>query len=531
MKDTENTGARHAKLSERRFGKKAAAAEESSLIEMPTLTPKEFKRRVQEAAKQAEEQAEKESVLVELPTRSPEEIEARMRELAEAEKESTLVETPTLSPREFKRRVQEAARQAEEQAAAESVLIEITTPEPPPQEKRRFFRKKTAAAAGDATLIDFSVPFAKSAEAAAQKSALMTDAETANDPAAIPEGIGHYPSIDRLRTLLMLPMCITLFGFPTMVGGLLKTFCGFSWIAYFLLSGFLVLREPEGRSERIVRSIKRSALVFGILTVAYFAISFLLDSSILVYCTDLRFWFNFLVMNVWQFSVGGAIWYVQALLYAYIILYFLNKWNLLKYDWLIAAILIAFTVITGELSGLLPWSVAGYTYVPGNFFTRALPYILLGGILYKNIKALAAVPRFVYKLGLFVGLFLVFAEILVLGIFNKVGYYGHLIGMPVTALSCCMLALQNDSPDPGFEAKLGINRWHTCFMYYFCHPVGMILTLLLLVLFGEALPLWLLDCVGIFTFVICFLLAWPAARIGRAREKEAPSAAAMPKAE
>ncbi len=85
----------------------------------------------------------------------------------------------------------------------------------------------------------------------------------------------YYPGLERLRLILMLLMCIRLFGFPTAIGGWVEQFCGFVPIAFYILSGYLVLRESEHRSKRIVRAIKRTAIVFGVMTVVYFIINLL----------------------------------------------------------------------------------------------------------------------------------------------------------------------------------------------------------------------------------------------------------------
>lgn len=49
----------------------------------------------------------------------------------------------------------------------------------------------------------------------------------------------YYPGLERLRLILMLLMCIRLFGFPTAIGGWVEQFCGFVPIAFYILSGFL----------------------------------------------------------------------------------------------------------------------------------------------------------------------------------------------------------------------------------------------------------------------------------------------------
>ena len=334
------------------------------------------------------------------------------------------------------------------------------------------------------------------------------------------------PSIERLRIVLMLLMFFNLFGFPNLFGELLKTVFGFVSVAFFILSGYLVLRESEDRSERILRAIKRTATAFSVTAVVYLIINLiyyrLQGVSILPALAYKRFWFNLFVMNVWQFDIGGAIWYVQALLYAYIIIYFLDKWNLLRFDGIISAVLILITVLTGELSGIIRWEVLGYQYLVGNFFTRALPYILLGSFISRKMSFFSRFKKSVLLFGIFAGVLMMLGEILVLDIFGVMGYYGHLIGMPVVAVSMCLLAFGNDSVKPGFERKLHMSREYVNIIYYLCQPVSVIV-LMVISTFGESVINKLGGFVGIFTFIICFILAWLISLIaGKLFKKKAP---------
>ncbi len=326
------------------------------------------------------------------------------------------------------------------------------------------------------------------------------------------------PGLERLRLILMFFMCIDLLGFPTAYGELVETVCGFVTPAFFILSGYLALWEREDRSQRIARSIGRTAIVFAVLAVAYFSINLiyyrLLGVNIFSAFASKRFWFNFVVLNVWPFDIGGAIWYVQALLYTYIILYFMDKWKLLKLDWLFAALFLAFAVVTGELAGVIRWELLGYTFLPGNFLTRALPYTLLGGFIHRKMGKLHMVRRIWYYCGIVVGIILMFAETLVLGLFGMPGYYGHLVGMGVVAFSVCLLAFQEEDY-PGFEGSLKMSRWHTNCIYYFCQPVSVGVAVLLSVS-GGGLLADSVGFIGFITFIICFCLARIFAGISRA---------------
>ena len=342
-----------------------------------------------------------------------------------------------------------------------------------------------------------------------------------------------YPSLDRLRIILMFLMCINLFGFPTAFGGMVRTLCGFVPIAFYIISGYLVLqdnehlpplllsssfftdrpviRQNDTRSKRIARAVRRSAVAFAVLAVAFFLINFFYFRSsgvnILPAFKDARLWFNFLALNYWPFDIGSIIWYVQSMLYAYVIIWFLDKWKLLRFDWLISLLLIIVAVLSGELAGVLPINIFGYTYFHGNFINRALPYILLGGFIRRKMDKLGGVARIWYVVGIVIGSIMTVAETVILAHFGVPGYYGHLIGMAVVAFSVCMLAFQDCAPIPGFEAVFGIPRGCLDMIYYIAQPVSIGLTMLLAKLDTEIVAA-AIGFVGITVFIVCFLAVW-----------------------
>ncbi len=333
----------------------------------------------------------------------------------------------------------------------------------------------------------------------------------------------YRASIDRLRIILMAFMSIDLFGFPTKFGRYVQIISCFAPIAFFILSGYLVLRPDKNRSARIVRTIKRTAVTFGVLAVVYFGLSFLYyrqqGIDVMPLLENKRLWFEFLVMNVWPFKIGSAIWYVQSLLYAYIILYFLDKWNLLRFDLPIALLLILLTVFTGELCGVFPWSIAGYSYIPGNFLTRALPYVLLGGYYHRNVEQYSDSHWARYVCGGVIGVVLAVFEILLLGSQGVPGYYGHLIGMPLIAVSLCKPAFLSSSDQVGVERFFYDPRRNINWIYYLCQPVGVFITLTMSEM-GNHILEDLGGLVGIFTFAVCFCIALLISAIDKQRNKK-----------
>ena len=308
------------------------------------------------------------------------------------------------------------------------------------------------------------------------------------------------PCIDRLRFILMIFFMIGLFGFPSPIGGYVSIFSGFAAPAFFIISGYLVLWNADLRGERIVRTIKRTAIAFFSLLAVYLIINLILDvKGTLAAFGSKRFWFSLVVLNSFDLSVGTSIWYVQSLLYAYIIIWGLNKLKLLRFDWIIMILCFAFSILSGELAGVtgirLPW----YSYIGSNWLTRALPYVLLGGLIHRKDELLKRISPVQYVIAAAVGTLSIFAELQLLISFDVLVYYGHLFGMGLLAASVCTLTILHN--DPGFLNPVidgiftgsGINA-----IYYICEVVyvGVFFAL-------RSAPDVIFQFIGVITVIVC----------------------------
>ncbi len=317
------------------------------------------------------------------------------------------------------------------------------------------------------------------------------------------------PSIDRLRFLLMPFMFILLLGFPSRYGDAVQKMCGFVPVAYFILSGFLVLRRSEQRSQRILRTIKRTAIVFAALAAAYFVMNLVYyrinGSNVFDALKSKRFWFDFIVMNVWDLKIGTSIWFVQSMLYAYIIIYFMDKLKLLRYDWIFFILLIIFTVATGELTGIVKFTFLGYDHIPGNFLTRALPYLLLGGFLSKHMDFFDSIPRLFYWIALAISMVFAYIEMSLLSLFDIPGYYGHVIWLSIAAFMLCVITVKDRSSFSVFESRLLFSRWNTALLYYICQPMAFLL-LVVISKISKPLLVEISIYIGLITYALCIVI-------------------------
>ena len=313
---------------------------------------------------------------------------------------------------------------------------------------------------------------------------------------------------DRLKLLLMPAVCVLSFGLPGTVGSAVRDLCRAAPLAFYILCGFFVLtEEEEERRKKLQRAIRSTGIFFLVLTLFYLGLNALIFTlegvdwvgSVL----RKRVLFNFVVLCVWPFQTGVCLWFIQSLFYAWVLLRLLDLRGhlpvLILPLFLVTTILMLFS---GEFAGLIHLNVLGYTYIPANAVTRALPYLLLGALLRRRSERLFLTNPLIWGGLLILGMILGLVEILLLSYTGKLVYVGHTIGYGVTALALCCIALVHPEEELGgmFRHARCLARW----IYAFHQSVGFFLPLLLSV-FGEKVASVVLSFGGIAVFV-CTLL-------------------------
>lgn len=279
--------------------------------------------------------------------------------------------------------------------------------------------------------------------------------------------------VKKMRLLLMMGAILYTYGTFSGFGDLNGVVFGFIFPSLYIISGYVVLWESDDTEKRILRAIRRTAICFVILAICYFGLSFAFEpSNTLATVSSKSFWVNFLLFNIWSLPIGTTIWFVQALLYAYIIIYVIYKLKLLKLDIFLAVLCLAVTVLTGELSSVVGFSLLGHTYLGGNFLTRALPYILIGCFIQRKEEFFVTHLNSINHIGIFVaGIILTIGEYFALTLTGNKVYVGHLFGMGIVAVAFCLFILLVS--ETGMQSVLlgSLTRYEMMIPFYVCSPI------------------------------------------------------------
>ena len=314
-----------------------------------------------------------------------------------------------------------------------------------------------------------------------------------------------------LRLILMLFVCFWAFGCPE-PSGFVTSLSGFAIPAFFILSGYYVLdNKRQVRLEKTLRKIKRTALCFAIIFVFYVAVNLpLVFLSNMRIEFSKRMFFEFLVLNLWPLPIGDNIWFIQAMLYAYIVIFILDKFKLLRFYKLFLVVLFLVMLLTGEFAGVIRFdNILGYSFIPGNWLTRALPYILIGRLLREKKRSLMKVQFWKYLIAFVIGGVLVIAELSILAWTRCFRYDGHMIGFCIMAVAVCGLAISIpinrpnriihfDSAISGliyvfmnpiyFWLGLFLSANYSSFVKYACGPAALLISFLLALILCGTLP-------------------------------------------
>lgn len=256
----------------------------------------------------------------------------------------------------------------------------------------------------------------------------------------------YYQSLDILRLVLAFFVCIKALGFPTGFGSYIQAFSTFAVPAFYIISGFLELQEREDFEPHLCKVILRTGTVFAALAAFYVLCSVL--SQLMMNAPLLngvqpffskRAIFNFIVYQDWPLFIGGNLWFLHGMLYAYIIIYLLHHFHLMKLEMVLLPLLLVLSYACGEFAGLLNIQPFGMTYLSSNFLNCALPYLLLGRLLHSKKGLLLKTRVFVFPVMTIGGLVIFALEVFLLGNAGKLVTASQFIGTTVTAVSLCCL--------------------------------------------------------------------------------------------
>ncbi len=285
-------------------------------------------------------------------------------------------------------------------------------------------------------------------------------------------------SIDAFRLVAAFFVVVIHFNFLGEVGNAVWINSYFAVPWFFIVAGLFLDLESEQALVRIKKRIKHIGIIFAVTALVYFLINSIYLGIIegkgfqwLIDSLTVKSIIKFLVLNVWPFEIGGAIWFLQAMLYTYILLFIVLKLKIkfLKYELLIIILFLMINAAVGEFS-----TVLGCHTIMANFFTRAIPYILLGHYISRKSKNIKNITNIACFLLIILSIFLTIIEYYVLKSCGALFYTGHYQGNTLMAVALVILLLNN----PNWFKESKIVEWgikYSLMIYLIHQPLGQII--------------------------------------------------------
>lgn len=320
-----------------------------------------------------------------------------------------------------------------------------------------------------------------------------------------------YYSIEVAR--LFVSICIVLLhSTPTGGGGtLLHSILMFGVPFFFIISGFFAFRSGKERNEeRIKKNIKYYLKFYIIAEIIYIVLSCIyatcfLDIDIITY---LKSWLNtkeileVILINDIIFDIGGPIWYIQALLYCYVIFYFFNKYDIFKYSNIIIVVTLIINSVVGEFSSVFSLdAIFPDGYIGGCFITRGIPFMLIGYNICHNEDFYKKISNKCCLIMIILGMISSILECTLLKTTGHLVYRGYYQGNMIIAFFLFVLCINN--AEYGKNSKLSIiGKKYSLGIYLIHQPL---IIFVYAILMNHNISLW-------FTFLIvmplAFILLW-----------------------
>ncbi len=196
---------------------------------------------------------------------------------------------------------------------------------------------------------------------------------------------GRNESLDALKAFAAIGVVLIHFGFPGDFGIIVQVCARVGVPIFFMCSGYYIESETlnyETIKKKIVHNVK--TLIFGVILYLIFNVLHNGLKSVVkgISIGDIA---KFLLFNAPQIS-AAHLWFVSALIYSYLIFFFIYKAKLLKKRIQISAILLTLHILIAEILPLLGVTLSHP--VVRNAYLFGVPFLLIGNWLRDN-KGLA----------------------------------------------------------------------------------------------------------------------------------------------
>lgn len=300
-------------------------------------------------------------------------------------------------------------------------------------------------------------------------------------------------SIDAMRIISAFAVVVMHFNFGTSVGWVINAMLWYAVPFFLITSGYYIMGD-ELVNEKLRKSLKKNLKLFLKVSILLLAINIeynILKGTNINYNAEAIY--KFVIFNEWPFVLGGPMWYLQSVIYAEVFFIIIEKTQLKKYYNIIMSFFLVVNVCVGELSGILRLPC-----IKGNFFTRAIPYMLLGRCLRINAEKIKKIKDKYLLLLLVSSIIICYLEYVILKLCGELVYKGHFIGNGILAVILFELCMNH----PTYMKNSIFNKFgkeYSLGIYLLHQPLGELLL--------SCTSIFNIKCLNIIKPVVIFVLS------------------------
>lgn len=252
--------------------------------------------------------------------------------------------------------------------------------------------------------------------------------------------------------------------FPGLLGTAVQAVSRFCVPLFFMVSGYFCYMQISDKKEinaKMKKKIKHIGKITLYACLAYLAFDvvqyFVFGYDVFVF--GIRHVFNMLVFNQ-PFIIAGQYWFLFALLYDYVLLFFIQKFGFIKYVYVLAGLMILMYIVGAQGMHLLGHHVPNMYY--RNFLIEGFAFFGLGHWIHANQSKLKISNAILISV-VVVSTLLCFAERYIMG--RDFGV--NIVTFP-QVFCLFLLAVNNPQKHAGIMQVVGLR--YSMFVYII-HPI------------------------------------------------------------
>lgn len=224
--------------------------------------------------------------------------------------------------------------------------------------------------------------------------------------------------LDAMKAVAAIGIILVHFPLPGVLGRVCSAVGATGVILFFLISGYQSYGEDAGQSDRILRRFRRNLVVTATVIAVYFLFTVAEQAALgslglwaKTYLADPVTYIRMVTLGDFACIHGDHIWYLVAMLYAYLILYCMEKYRLHRIFYRLLPLLLLLRITMETVTNSphnIPWLDWHYS---GNALVGALPIMLLGNFLGSKKEDLLKGRTAWYLAGMGICLLLTFGTV------------------------------------------------------------------------------------------------------------------------